>query len=241
MISLTVKASGMVTAVGFNAPSSLAAMRAGISGIREANLWDWESGQYLSAGKVALPQWWEGRGKLADLVAPAIQECLTAAKPNLPEEIPIFLGVAPKDRPCRLEGLDDLLEDVEHKLNIPHHPASKVIPMGQVSCVAGIKEVATCLESSQSVCCIIAGVDSFLQQDVVEHYMDQRRIMTEDNSNGFFPGEAGAAILVTRAADERSSGLKITGAGVAKEPSTIQSEDPLRGGRTGRGYIFVPR
>ena len=43
-------------------------MRSGIRNVSEANLWDAETGEYLTAGKVALPQWWVGIGKLADLV-----------------------------------------------------------------------------------------------------------------------------------------------------------------------------
>ena len=124
-MNLSVTAAGMVTPVGFNYASSCAAMRAGISGIRQANLWDAESGEYLSAGKVDLPQWWEGLGKLADLAAPAIRECLVASGARQ-EEIPILLGVAGLDRPCRLSGLDDeLLGEVEFRLELPHHPLSR--------------------------------------------------------------------------------------------------------------------
>ena len=35
----------------------------------------------MAAGKVPLPQWWVGIGKLAELVAPAIYECVMAAQP----------------------------------------------------------------------------------------------------------------------------------------------------------------
>src|SRR5215831_13722933 len=101
MTGLTVIAAGMVTPVGFNYASSCAAIRAGVSGIRQGNLWDAENGEYLLAGKVDLPQWWEGLGKLADLAAPAVWECLQAAKPEPPTAIPILLGVAPPDRPHR--------------------------------------------------------------------------------------------------------------------------------------------
>ena len=107
MVNLSVKACGMVTAVGFNAPASLAAMRAGIRSVDETNLWDAESGEYLAAGRVLLPHWWIGLGKLAELVAPAILECLSAAKPVKAEDIPIFLGVATQDRPHRWEKLDE--------------------------------------------------------------------------------------------------------------------------------------
>src|SRR5262245_44906347 len=117
MTTLAVKASGMVTAVGFNAPASLAAMRAGIRNVNEANLWDKYSGTYLAAGKVPLPQWWVGLGKLADLAAPAILECLEAAKPVPARNIPVLLGVAPPARPFRFPGLDEqVLPEIEHRL-----------------------------------------------------------------------------------------------------------------------------
>src|SRR5208283_5975778 len=106
MPALAIKACGMVTAVGFNAPASLAALRAGIRNVNETNLWDPESGTYLAAGKVPLPQWWVGLGKLAELAAPAILECLEAAKPVPAQNIPVLLGVAPPDRPFRFSGLD---------------------------------------------------------------------------------------------------------------------------------------
>jgi 3-oxoacyl-[acyl-carrier-protein] synthase I len=82
LISVSILAAGMVTAVGFNYAASCAAIRAGIKGIRVLNLWDAENGEYLSGAKVDLPQWWEGIGKLADLAAPAIWDCLEAARPD---------------------------------------------------------------------------------------------------------------------------------------------------------------
>src|SRR5690349_24740715 len=60
LISVSILAAGMVTAVGFNYAASCAAIRAGIKGIRVLNLWDAENGEYLSGAKVDLPQWWEG-------------------------------------------------------------------------------------------------------------------------------------------------------------------------------------
>src|SRR4051794_25501797 len=103
---ISITAAGMVTAVGVNYPSSCAAIRAGISGARKTNLWDAESGEYIAAGKVDLPHWWEGTGKLADLIAPAIQECLRSSNKISGLEIPIVLGVAAQDRPYRIRNLD---------------------------------------------------------------------------------------------------------------------------------------
>jgi 3-oxoacyl-[acyl-carrier-protein] synthase-1 len=230
LIQVSILAAGMVTAVGFNHVTSCAAIRAGIKGIRVLNLWDAENGDYLSGAKVDLPQWWEGTGKLAELVAPAIWECLEAAKPENPASIPILLGIAPSDRPHRLPRLsEEIMDEVEWRLNLPRHPHSALIEMGNVSGVVALAHAREMIEQGLARYCVIAGVDSFLQQEVVEAYIDLRRIMTKTNSNGFFPGEAGAAVLVGAAGSGRGGELTVLGLGFGHEPATVMSDLPLRG------------
>lgn len=230
MPRLAVKASGMVTAVGFNSPASLAAIRAGIRNVNETNLWDAESGTYLSAGRVPLPHWWVGLGKLAELVAPAIHECLVAAQPVPATSIPVLLGVSSSDRPFRFIGLDEqILGEIEHRLGFKLHTASRVIPRDHVSVVVALREAQELIGSGQAPCCIVAAVDSLVQQDLVEYYLEKRRILTPTNSNGFSPGEAGSALLVAPTGGRRTEELEILGTGMALERATIESDEPLRG------------
>lgn len=230
MSQISVLAAGMVTAVGFNYTSSCAAVRAGIKGIRQLNLWDAENGDYLSGAKVDLPQWWEGTGKLAELVAPAIWECLEVAKPEKPASIPILLGVAPSHRPDRPARLgEEVLDEVEWRLGLPHHAESVIIEAGNVSGVIGLNHAREVLARGLARYCVVAGVDSFLHQEVVEAYMGQRRIMTKTNSNGFFPGEAGAAVLIGATGAGTNGELVVRGIGFGQETATIGSEEPLRG------------
>ena len=57
--------------------------------------------------------------------------------------------------------------------------------------------------------------------------MDERgRLLTPANSNGFIPGEAGAAILL--GPGNAGAGLAIRSLGLAVEQATIESEEPLR-------------
>jgi 3-oxoacyl-[acyl-carrier-protein] synthase-1 len=155
---------------------------------------------------------------------------LEAAKPEKPASIPILLGVAPPDRPHRLPQLnEEILDEVEWRLDLPHHPQSVVIASGNVSGVFGLSYAREILERGLARFCVVAGVDSFLQQEVVEAYMDQSRIMTKTNSNGFFPGEAGAAVLVGAAGSGKNGELRVLGTGFGHEPATIASESPLRG------------
>ena len=224
-----ITAAGMVTPVGFNWQTSCAAMRAGIDAFAEEDLWDDEAGEYLKAAKVHLPQWWEGLGKLVDLVTPAIAECLDAARPMTSREIPILLGVAAPCRVPRMEGLDDqILSDIEYKLGISRHRYSEIIPRGRVSGVVALQRAAELLRDSKANACIVAGVDSFVDRDVVRHYRENSRILTANNSNGFIPGEAGCAVLVTNiySSDEE---LRVLGIGEGNESGTIESDIPLTG------------
>jgi 3-oxoacyl-[acyl-carrier-protein] synthase I len=226
---VAVKAAGMVTAAGFNWASSCAAIRAGIRNVNQTNLWDKVAGEYLSAGKVPLPHWWVGVGKLAELVAPAIHECLTAAMPVLPHNIPVMLGVAPALRPFRFPELDDqILPEIEHRLGFRLHSASKVIPRDHVSVAVALRQAEELIISGRVPCCIVAGVDSLIQQNLVEHYIAQRRLLTSNNSNGFSVGEAGSAVLVTPAGASPKGELQILGMGLARETATVESGESLR-------------
>jgi 3-oxoacyl-[acyl-carrier-protein] synthase I len=227
---LAVKAAGLVTSIGFNGPATCAALRAGIRNVYETNLWEPGSGTYLAAGKVPLPQWWVGIGKLADLAAPAIQECLRAAEPISPDQVPVLLCVPSHDRPYRLKDLDTrLVQEIEHRLGIRLHPASRLVPADRVAAALALRHAEQLMSEHQARCVIVAAVDSLLQQDLKSHFLSKRRLLTPENSNGFSLGEgAGAVLVATSGADGRGE-LLIRGIGIAREPSTIESEEPLRG------------
>jgi 3-oxoacyl-[acyl-carrier-protein] synthase-1 len=229
-MTVAVTASGLVTAVGFNADSTLAAVRAGVSGVKKVNLWDYESGQYISGARVELPQWWEGIEKLADLVSPAILECYSAAEALDPTQIPVLIGLPGPDRPLRDPDLDQrVLELVAHRLGGKLHPESRAIPHGQVSGVVGLAEARESFRTARYPACIIAGVDSFLNRWVAREYFKRRRLLTPGNSNGFIPGEAGSAVLLRPSEAVRGPSLEVLGLGLARESATIESDEPLRG------------
>jgi len=230
-MDLVVTASGMVTPVGFNAASSLSAMRAGIRSVREANIWDKETGTYLSAGKVDLPHWSNRLEKLADLAAPAISECLAEAENTATEEIPLLLGVASQDRRNRWKHLDEqIIGEIEHRLQTQFHPSSKTIPRDRVSGIASLQEAYQLIEELKVPYCILAATDSYLCPKMLRPYIEKRRLLTPRNSNGFSPGEAGTAVLVRKPRVQTEPGvLHILSTSLTQEKATIESTDPLNG------------
>jgi len=228
MRNLAVLTSGMVTGVGLNAPASCAAIRCGINNFQETHFMD-RGGEWITGCVVPLEKPWRGVAKLKYMAVPAIDECLNAIGGAKSEDIPLFLCVAEKERSGRFAGLDEqLLTDVVEELGITLHPQSAVIAEGRVGPLHAVMQATKMIGQGQASYCIVAGVDTFLEAGTLSIYEEQMRLLTADNSNGFIPGEAGAAVLLGPAGSVRESGMIIQGIGFGTEKATIESEEPLR-------------
>jgi 3-oxoacyl-[acyl-carrier-protein] synthase-1 len=221
----------MVTAVGFNARSTFAAIRAGVSGVRKDNLWDFESGEYISAGRPQTPQWWEGPDMLAELVAPAIAECLSALpQREIDAGIPILVLLSPSDRPFREPELaTTILSGVEHRLQFRCSGGMTAFAAGRTGIMHALRKASDLFSAKSAKYAVITGVDTFLRQSVVEAYMEDRRVLTPGNSNGFIPGEAACAVLVSPIGQSPEPELRVIGWGEGRESGTIGSDNPLTG------------
>lgn len=228
MQRVAVLASGMVTAVGLNAPSSCAAIRCGIDNFTETRFMD-QAGEWIVGAQVPLEQPWRGLPKLVRMIVPALRECLAHTGSVPPREIPLLLAVAEKDRPGRLPGLDDeLLQQIQSELGLRFHPRSGVIPQGRVAGALAMGAAREMISAGEVSLCLIAGVDSYLLAPTLAAFEDRQRLLTSQNSNGFIPGEAGCALLVGKVPTTPGGALICYGAGSGHEQATIDSEQPLR-------------
>src|SRR5215510_1501193 len=122
----------MVTSVGGTAATSCAAIRCAIDNFTETRFMD-RGGEWNIGAQITLEKPWRGLARLVHMLAPAIRECLAQMVNVRPENIPVVLCIAEKDRPGRLPGLDDqLIEDVQSELGFSFHPKSCVIAEGRV-------------------------------------------------------------------------------------------------------------
>ena len=228
MQPVAIIASGMVTAVGLNAPATCAAIRCGVDNFSETRFRD-KGGEWIIGSQVRLAQAWRGLPKLVHMVVPAIRECLAHAAVR-PQSIPLLLCIAEAGRAGRLDGLDDqLVHDVQAELGVRFHPSSAVVPRGRVAGALALTQARQLIRDERVPLCIIAGVDSFLLAPTLTAYEEKDRLLTSRNSNGFIPGEAGAAVLVAAPAYEPGPHLICQGIGAGQEKATIDSEEPLRG------------
>jgi len=225
---LSIISYGMVTGVGLNAPASCAAIRCGINNFRETRFMD-KGGEWIIGSEVPLGQPWRGRMKLVRLIVPAIRECLAVPDNFETEKTPLILCVSEKTRPGRLEGLDDrLMDEVQDELGMRFHERSEVISNGRTGGVEALKHAMALFNRGEASCCIVAGVDTFLVGSTLSAYEERERLFTSRNSNGFIPGEAGAAVLVCPGMRYTGTGMSVVGIGFGREEATVGSDVPLR-------------
>lgn len=215
---------GMVTGVGLSAPAACAAIRCGITGFAETRfMFD---GDWILGAEVPLEQPWRGREKHVRMLAAAVAECLEGLGSTDAHQVPLFLALAEDDRPGRINGLDEsLIRDAEERLGVRFHGWSRVFADGRIGGMRALDYSRQVMAEGVQRC-LVAGVDSMLMTASLEAYHAHHRLLTSENSDGFLPGEAAAAVLVGPAGSGGS--VRCTGVGYGIEPAPLGSEDPNR-------------
>jgi 3-oxoacyl-[acyl-carrier-protein] synthase I len=217
---------GMMTGVGLTAEASCAAIRCAIDNFQETRFIA-SGGEWIIGSEVPLDEPWRGIAKLARLLAGPLRECLDQIPDVAPESIPVLLCVAEEDRPGRLEGLGNpLFYRACELLGVHFHDKSRVIAQGRVGGAVGLHHAGRLIYEGGFRHVIVAGVDSYLVGATLRAYDQRERLLTPENSNGFIPGEAGAALLV--GPPGAGGGIVCLGMGFAMEKAMIESEEPLR-------------
>jgi 3-oxoacyl-[acyl-carrier-protein] synthase-1 len=225
--SLDIVSIGMVTAVGLDAPSSCAAMRARLDGFQETRFTGLGDG-WLVGAPVPLPRNWIGEKRMAHMAAAAICEAFDTV-PEARGQTALILCLPEEGRPGRpVRDPSALLRHITEILEIGLHPSSRIVAHGRPSGHAALDRARRLIASSEVPYVMIAGIDSYLTTDSIAHYLGESRLLTPDNPNGFIPGEAAAAVLCARS---HNNGFGLYGLGMAREIASIYNTDdrPLRG------------
>ncbi|SCW82764.1 3-oxoacyl-[acyl-carrier-protein] synthase-1 [Rhizobium mongolense subsp. loessense] len=218
---------GMVTAVGLDAPSACAAMRARLDGFQETRFLG-PGGDWLIGAPVPLPRNWIGEKRIAHLAAAAICEAFEAV-PRARGQTALILCLAEKERSGRpAPNGARLLSRIADIVESPPHGRSRIVAHGRPSGHVALGQARRMLVAGEAPYVMIVGVDSYLTTQAIAHYLADDRLLTPDNPNGFIPGEAAAAVLCTRS---HNSGIRLFGLGLAHEQAFIYNSDdlPLRG------------
>lgn len=230
---LHIRAAGMVTAVGLDAASSCAAMRARLDGF-VATRFAGPDGEALTGAPVPLPRNWIGEKRMAHLAAAAISDCLDAAPEARSGRVQLILCLAEATRPGRpVLDATRMAARIGEIVAMPGHAPTRVVEHGRPSGFAALDQARRMLAEGMADHVLIVGVDSYLTPLSIAHYLAESRLLAPGNADGFIPGEAAAAILCSAVG---TGPLRLASLGLSREKASIYNgmdEDgahlPLRG------------
>ncbi len=224
--SIAVMNTGLVTSVGLDAPTACAAIRAKLTNPLQTRFID-SDGEWIVGHEVPLESPWRGLDKLTKMAAKAIEEAMRNVSKSDWAKMPLLLCVAEKDRPGRIDGLDDrLFTDIQTELDARFDARSAIVAHGRVGVAVALSQARSLICEHKVPCVLIAAVDSLLSWPTLSHYEWRHRLLTPLNSNGFMPGEGAGALLVSQVGAVPQ--LHCTGIGFGMEKAHIDSEEPLR-------------
>lgn len=222
---LAVLRTGLVTAVGLTAPAACAAIRAKVTNPTQTRFLD-RGAQWITGYSVPFAEPERGQSKLARMAASAAAQCLADIPREAWPAISLLLCVAEKTRPGREEGFDEQLRgNIEQRLET-RFASTAIIAKGRTSIGTALLEARRLIFEQNAEHILIVAADSLLEWPTLGAYERASRVLTGDNSNGFIPGEAAAAILLGRSSGRPE--LLCSGVGFGTETATLDSGLPLR-------------
>jgi 3-oxoacyl-[acyl-carrier-protein] synthase-1 len=232
-----ISAAGMVTAVGLDCASSAAAMRARLDGFGETRFLGL-AGDWLIGAPVPLPRNWIGAKRLAHLAAGAMVDIFRKV-PEAEAGCALVLCIAEEDRPGRpIRDARDFANRLMAITGLPEGTPTHIVAHGRPSGFVALERARRMIAEGSAEHVLILGVDSYLTTLSIAHYIAEQRLLAPGNANGFIPGEAAAAVLVSR-----GGALRLTGLGLSREEAFIYNgldEDgldrPLRGDGMTQAY-----
>lgn len=227
MTALHITATGMCCAVGYSTASAVPAIRAGMDHFRETQFVDQQGEPLIGAQLHGIDLW--GTARMKWMFRKVLAECLPVDNTEDFHNTALILIVPEPERPgTGTNWSDEIFRDCTAQHNF--HACSCVLPLGKTGLIAALAQASNLLAGGIIQQVLIAGVDSFFSSAAITHYLEQQRLLTGDNSDGFIPGEAAGAVMVTGPGNRNKEGLVITGIGQHNEDAHIlQDELPNRG------------
>ncbi|OJT24645.1 hypothetical protein BO221_13735 [Archangium sp. Cb G35] len=233
----------MVTPVGLTARTAAAAIRAGISRVRETRLRDSQL-RPLIAGLVEDEYLPPLDGELLDsmrgmtsrhrrmvlLAAGALQEAAAGSE----RPLPLILALSesyPWGEPVGAAFLEHLA--VQSRVGLALS-ASQVVRQGRAGGLVAVQLALELLATRRAEQVLVGGVDTYWDAFLLAKLDSEERLKAQDRlTDGFIPGEGAAFLLLKRAREagrqDRAPMARITSVGTGQEPGHRYSSEPYLG------------
>jgi 3-oxoacyl-[acyl-carrier-protein] synthase I len=231
MTGLELLGFGARTAVGTRWSSSAASVRARLSRIQEHPYkLDRKGKPLVGAWAYYLPDELGVEDRMLQLAMGAAREALEPLR--LPRPIPMGLVLSlPPARPGLPPALEDRLSGMlglELQAFVSKFPVRRVVASGNAGGLLAMAAATTLLQQGYAELCLVGGVDSWNDADMLEWIDARGRLHAENNPWGIVPGEAAAFAVVGPRGMARRVGVspygEIMAIGTGHEEVLIESE-----------------
>jgi 3-oxoacyl-[acyl-carrier-protein] synthase-1 len=246
-LDLFVVGAGAVTSVGFSMPSTMMSIRAGVDCFTETTFVDGVKNPLIGAKVPPLdgpanpdaPIAGGGR-RGAELLALAIEEAVNTPESVAPNMIILLAPEAsrpstmPDDFPqLVLDACGDVLGRDFFRNRL------KVATGGAMGICQALEAADQWLKEFATGSVVIAAYDSWLNIASIQHGLKHNRILTGESADGFVPGEAASAILLSKQPSESGKSLQIAGIGMAKESAHFLADEFCTGVAMGKAMSIA--
>lgn len=222
---------GARTAVGLVSRTSAAALRAGITRVREHEFMVDRAGDPYMLGFDAKLRAVGQVERLVALARAVIAEAIAGVGQPLPK-VPAFMAVT-ETPPARAEALARVVAGRLAQQLAPLELDLRIVPQGNAGGFTALQAAMALLELGREPLCIVVGADSFVDADVLDGLDVESRLACARNRWGFPPGEAAAAVVLTSTAVQRNHRLPSMGellsVALAHEPNHMRADAPCTG------------
>jgi 3-oxoacyl-[acyl-carrier-protein] synthase-1 len=232
---------GMVTPVGLYAASAAAAVRAGVSRVRESrffgkliephrmSLAPHDAMSPLAPALEAVPATSAYR-RMLRLLGDALQQVAALTSPAPPA---LFLGL-PEPRPGEPDAVGpSFLAHLAAQTQMRFDPSSRLRREGGAAGLFALCDALSHLQARTAECAIAGGVDTFRDLWRLTMLDVENRLLSQRVTDGFIPGEGAAVLVLSTSGFAQRHGAKpiarVVAAATGLEPEHRYSSQPYKG------------
>ena len=228
---LAIAGMGMISCLGEGAEVNAAAMRCDYDGFVETSFNQPYSSEPQLGAQIETDL--RGIAKLSYMNKVAVEEAIKDL-PEGYEGLTVIYCMPEKSRHTFFnneEALREIMENTFSELDLGElGSASSAFWQHRCGFVSALKQAQELLYAQGREYVLIVSIDSLLNSATLSQYGgglygEGRRLLGDGHSNGFIPGEAATAILLSTSKDDLS--VSISGVGEGQESATLDNEEEV--------------